>query len=168
MDLITANFSDDAHPWTWYRDRRNKDGWIDVWELKDGKPSRISLFRARGTLGCVTVSPDVLWLAACEQREEQQRGTDVVQVLKLPSGEEGPLLRGHTGDIRDVFFSQDGKFAVSTSVDGTAKIWDVGSWKEVNTKEGNTLEGHGAGVDYAIFSPDTKTKYVVTVVRRVR
>ena len=35
--------------------------------------------------------------------------------------------------IKDVFFREDGKFAVSASYDKTAKIWEVDQWRDIAT-----------------------------------
>ena len=159
-EWIVAGFSDDAHPWTWH-----KGELIRVWSLKEGKPSVIFSIPASVDTSCVTVSPKVSWIVTCEQVVEQREGagekkeqTAIVRVRQLISGKEPKevqQLRGHTGQINDVFFSQDGRFAVSTSYDKTAKLWDAGSWRTIAT-----LSGHTAPVKLAFFSPDTK--YVVT------
>jgi WD40 repeat protein len=158
-ELVAGSFSDDAHPWTWHKGEA-----IRVWSLKEGKPSVISFIQA-SDVSCVTVSPKVSWIVTCEQVEEQKEGTGekkektaVVRVRQLISGKEAKeigQLRGHTVRINDVFFSQDGKLALSASYDKTAKLWEVGSWRTIAT-----LSGHIAAVKLAFFSPDTK--YVVT------
>ena len=48
-------------------------------------------------------------------------------------------------------FSPDGMRIVSASWDGTVKVWDVSSGKEILT-----LKGHTSGVNGVAFSPDGK------------
>ena len=155
-DLIVAAFSDDAHPWTWHKGK--DETIIRVWSQKESGP--IHSIQALGHPSCITVSPKVSWVVTCEQVVEQKEGAGeaIVRVRQLISGKEPKevqQLRGHTGQINDVFFSQDGRLAVSTSYDKTAKLWDVSSWRTIAT-----LSGHKDSVKLAFFSPDSK--YVVT------
>src|SRR5947209_16743904 len=60
-------------------------------------------------------------------------------------------LRGHSGPIRSVAFSPDGKRLATTSDDGTAKIWEAGSGQELLT-----LRGHSGSIRSVAFSPDGK------------
>jgi WD40 repeat protein len=57
----------------------------------------------------------------------------------------------HTTRAYSVAFSLDGKILASASWDGTIKLWDTKSWRELRT-----LAGHGWGVYNAVFSPDGK------------
>jgi WD40 repeat protein len=57
-------------------------------------------------------------------------------------------LRGHTGIVRSVAFSQDGSLAVSASEDRTARIWDAA------TGQIRACLTNLAGVRHAEFSPD--------------
>jgi WD40 repeat protein len=62
---------------------------------------------------------------------------------------------GHTSVATYVSFSPDLRLIVSSSRDGTAKIWNVQTEKLLYS-----LEGHKQWINYADFSPDGK--YVVT------
>lgn len=57
----------------------------------------------------------------------------------------------HTTRAYSVAFSRDGKILASASWDGTIKLWDTKSGRELRT-----LAGHGRGVYKAVFSPDEK------------
>jgi WD40 repeat protein len=57
----------------------------------------------------------------------------------------------HTTRAYSVAFSHDGKILASASWDGTIKLWDTKSGRELRT-----LAGHGRGVYKAVFSPDGK------------
>ncbi|WP_249268059.1 WD40 repeat domain-containing protein [Microcystis aeruginosa FBCC-A68] len=61
-------------------------------------------------------------------------------------------LEGHDSYVQSVNFSPDGKTLVSGSDDGTIKLWNVETGKEIRT-----LKGHDGYVSSVNFSPDGKT-----------
>ncbi|KIN93865.1 hypothetical protein M404DRAFT_78983, partial [Pisolithus tinctorius Marx 270] len=61
-------------------------------------------------------------------------------------------LEGHTGGLKSVGFSSDGKRIVSGSFDKTVRIWDT----ERGVQIGGPLEGHIYGVSSVGFSSDGK------------
>ncbi len=58
-------------------------------------------------------------------------------------------MQGHTNSILSLGFSPDGERLVSASMDGSARVWDTGSWAELLV-----LSGHTGAVTSAAFSPD--------------
>jgi WD40 repeat protein len=60
-------------------------------------------------------------------------------------------LHGHTGIVRIVCFSADGKRIASGSADNTVKVWDTHTGQEQLT-----LKGHNSAVGSVCFSPDGK------------
>ena len=80
-------------------------------------------------------------------------------------------LKGHKGWIYAVGFGEDGKTLVSTSRDGTAKLWDVGNAKELGTLKGSDgmksliyrqgtayIDGKPAGGPWHLMTYDFKMK----------
>jgi WD40 repeat protein len=67
----------------------------------------------------------------------------------LASGPQLTVQIGHTGDVRSVAFSPDGRYVLSGSEDGTAKLWEVSTGREVRT-----LSGHRSNVTSVSISPD--------------
>jgi len=59
-------------------------------------------------------------------------------------------LHGHTGRIRSVEFSRDGKYVVTASRDETVRIWDTQTYSQF----GDPLIGHTGAVWSACFSSD--------------
>lgn len=59
------------------------------------------------------------------------------------------MLRGHTDSVNDVAFSSDGTLIATGSSDGTARLWDSATGKEVRQ-----LLGHTGAVYAVAFSPD--------------
>jgi hypothetical protein len=65
----------------------------------------------------------------------------------LSYGRELRTLSGHTAGVNSVTFSPDGKLLASGSGDGTIKLWDVASGRELRTLSGSGM---------VAFSPDGK------------
>ncbi len=52
-------------------------------------------------------------------------------VWDVETGKELQAFKGHTHGVLSVAFSPDGKRALSGSADGTFRLWDVETWKEL-------------------------------------
>jgi WD40 repeat protein len=67
-------------------------------------------------------------------------------------------LRGHTGDVWSAVYSSDGTRIVTAGADGTARIWDATTSKELLSVKGSSygIGSDNGNVYYATFSPDGK------------
>jgi WD40 repeat protein len=63
------------------------------------------------------------------------------------------VLAGHKrfNSIQDLTFSPNGRILATASQDGTAKLWNTGTGKEIAT-----LSGRLIGMNSAAFSPDDR------------
>jgi WD40 repeat protein len=70
----------------------------------------------------------------------------------IATGEPIRRFEEHTGVVRDVAFSPDGKLAVSSASDQTLIIWDVATGQALRR-----FTGHAGGVNGVAFTPDGKS-----------
>lgn len=75
--------------------------------------------------------------------------TEAEHALRTVSMHNSAVLNGHTEGVNAAMYSPDGKQILSSSWDGTLKIWDVETGDVVNVIERNTWNNRNAS-----FSPD--------------
>jgi WD40 repeat protein len=143
-------------------------GTVQVWDTEKGTADSTTRFPV--PLAGVTFSPDGFYLLAVA------RGTDggdhahansVWVWNRFSDRSEDPgseiELAGHDQSVTWAAFSPDGRFIVTTSLDGTARAWrfhdeeGVLAWESVAL-----LQGHTKPVVRAAFSPDAGGRLLVT------
>jgi WD40 repeat protein len=118
---------------------------VKVWDAQTGK----ELFSLKGGMG-VAFSPDGKLLAFA-------LSDSTVKLLDTQTGKELHTLKGHTGGVRSVAFSPDGKRLTTGGLagpGGKGKPWDaqIMMWDVQTGKDLFSQNGGPAG----IFSPDGK------------
>jgi eukaryotic-like serine/threonine-protein kinase len=114
-----------------------------------------SLMQSRDTGWWWKAMDNIRQAAALEVAERDPRELRELAIECM--GSEFPCLRlhdtwkGHGGPINSVAFSADGRLAVSTSDDQTARVWSVPSGQPLAV-----LTGHGQPVTNALFLPGGK------------
>ena len=76
----------------------------------------------------------------------------ILPTLAQPGGALRQILTGHTSQINAVAVSADGRTAVSGSLDGTVRVWDL-----AGTAPPRVLTGHTSGVTGVAVSADGRT-----------
>lgn len=94
-------------------------------------------------------SPTPLCITSDEEGEVVVRNYNTFQEVLT--------LKGHTGPVRSVCLSPDGKRILTGSKDHTAKVWDLKTGQELLT-----LKGHTDRVSGVSFSPDGKRIFTIS------
>jgi WD40 repeat protein/serine/threonine protein kinase len=118
---------------------------VTVWDTATWQEVPPSPLVTTQGLRTVAFSPDGRLLAAASTGSSPP-----VVVWDLATGAQIGVLHGHTWVIGQVAFSPDGRHLASASSDGTVRVWDVTTHKEVVSPP----RRHGAGATGVAFSPD--------------
>ncbi|KAF3014048.1 TOR complex subunit lst8 [Neopestalotiopsis sp. 37M] len=117
------------------------DHTIRFWEALSGICSR-TIQHPDSQVNRLCISPDKRFLAAA--------GHHTVKLYDIKSTNPNPLLtfEGHTGNITGVAFHCEGKWMVTSSEDGTVKIWE--------TRSGTIQRSynHGSPVNDVVIHPN--------------
>jgi WD40 repeat protein len=132
--------------------RRLAFGNMDEIDIRDiATRKRALLLEASPVVFCLAYSPDGKRIASgTGMYPKQPRVETAVKIWDSATGKERLRLDGHMDSIWTVAFSPDGKLLASGSSDGTARLWDAITGKQILTlKSDNTL-------DQVAFSPNGK------------
>jgi WD40 repeat protein len=84
------------------------------------------------------------------QADVDRRGWEWYFLLGRADASQMSLV-GHTGRIRGLAWSPDGRWLASAGADGSARIWDASTGKEVRAFKDGRMQKHGVA-----WSPDSK------------
>lgn len=104
----------------------------------------------------LNTDPELSLLLAIRAVETKptQKAVDALKAALLQS-HVSAVMRGHTGEVKDVAFSPDGVYLVTASWDKTARVWKAATGELVSV-----LPAHTNKVNSASFSRDAR--YIVT------
>lgn len=74
------------------------------------------------------MSPDANWLAAGEDNS-------VIKMIPLDGNVPGYDLKGHSGSVKSIVFSYDGKYIYSAALDGNVLKWDLAARTSKNIND---------------------------------
>ena len=119
---------------------------VALYDSSNGR--QIDIFRKSGfyTDG-IDISADGKQLLVCTWKS-QNSGPPPIEIWDIGSKEKIRELNGHSIDIYDAAFSLDGKMIVSSSRDGSARLWDTMTGREIRSHK---TQGWGLN---AGWSPD--------------
>ena len=92
------------------------DGTVRFWSTRIRRQNR-SLELNSGRVNAIALSPDGKLLAT---------GSDTLKLWQVRSGKEIATLPGHLSSVTAIAFSSDSRTLVSSSLDGTVRVWRFG------------------------------------------
>jgi WD40 repeat protein len=100
------------------------DGTVKLWDLQTGGELETLSGYSTHIKSAVAYSANGALLAAAMDDYR-------ISIFSADTGGEIRALRGHTGEVYDLAFSPNGRHLVSASLDGTARVWDLATGREL-------------------------------------
>ncbi|KAJ5175634.1 Vegetative incompatibility protein HET-E-1 [Penicillium canariense] len=156
-DFSRISYSQDGKTLTSF----SRNGTVQVWDIQTGHV-RQALDFDQNNYNKNSISPSGSLVVSFGGGQKPAPG-HVLYGNDLSSMEK-QILKGHTDWIFDVAFAPDGNILASISVDGTLRLWDVFTGKEMLS---DTLSG-GFLRENIVFAPDGRLLATVTGSRIVK
>ncbi|HEX3150655.1 MAG TPA: WD40 repeat domain-containing protein [Gemmataceae bacterium] len=129
------------------------DRTVRLWDVATGDLVRTIRLPLRpwadGVLYCLALSPDGKTAATAGATPEQGKDGSPIYLIDLETGRLIRTLTDHTDSVNALAFGPGGKRLVSSSLDKTARVWDVDSGKCETV-----LRGHTAALNHVALSAD--------------
>ncbi len=150
----------------------HRDTGVSMWDVATGKLLRnfkVDAVSGHVNTACVAISHDKKLIAGgMAERARSSGDIGAERGIKVWNAETGKLLfslEGHEGGVKAVAFSQDDRYIVSASYDGTVRYWEraTGKWLATTAfaRDGQWLTITESG----FFAASSETPELVNVVR---
>lgn len=113
------------------------DGQVLRWSLDDKDQALQVIFSGKNEKTGITeiidvlaVSPDAEWLACGSNNKS-------IRIIPLKKNEGGYVLAAHTGMIKSLIYSYDGKYLYSAALDGKVLKWDLAARTSTDILDGS-------------------------------
>lgn len=103
--------------WTWNLESKQQ------WHVEQ-PPAKIQVTN-QVEQGAIAFSPDSHYLVTSQQQQIEDQVIYVATIYDSKTGQELGSLRGHTGPITAIQFTDDGSLIVTSSIDGTVRLWSA-------------------------------------------
>jgi WD40 repeat protein len=120
----------------------SKNGEIKLWDSSSGREMAGLRSQNHNIIWGLAFSPEGRYLAAAEggARDLEIETGHVVTIWDVETRRITAVLSSHTQDVRAVVFSPDGRTLASGSYDGTIKVWDFRTSREIATLKSNKVQ----------------------------
>ena len=140
------------------------DGKIIKWSLEKKDQALKVVYSGSDIIDAMAVSPDASWLACGSSNSS-------IKMIPLKGNDQEFDLKGHSGGIRSLVFSYDGRYLYSAALDGKVLKWNISARTSVNVSDGSTeissidisskgnmLAGINNSGSVLVWNPDQKTE----------
>ena len=142
----------------------SKDNTVRAWRFATGDLIATYQPFAEEATNALAISPDGSrllvgndYLSAYSMADQRFITGARIAVLDTDTGETLMVLEGHTGGVKSIDLSPDGRYALSGSDDRTLRLWDLSTGEQLAL-----LIGHTYDVTGVAFSPDDLTAYTTS------
>jgi WD40 repeat protein len=106
------------------------DGKVIKWSLGGTDQSLQIVYSGTDIIEVLAVSPDASWLAMGSSNA-------AIKMVSLKGNTAGYDLTGHSGKLKSLIFSYDGKYLYSASLDGKVLKWDLSAHTSTSMTDGS-------------------------------
>ena len=141
-----------------------EDGQVLKWNPNGKDQTFQVIYSGTDIIEVLAVSPDASWLACGSSSSS-------IHMIPLKGNNIQYELTGHTGKIKSLIFSFDGKYLYSASLDGKVLKWDIAARTSTNittgtmqitsidiSSNGNYLAGISNNGNVIVWNPENNTE----------